>query len=78
MSTHFARVTHSARLRRVLNILLDGREHTTLQIARCAHVCAVNAIIDELRGNGYCITCQRRGDRWFYQLDTSVQVALRA
>lgn len=78
MTTHFARVTHSARLRRVVNVLADGREHTTLQIMRRAHVCAVNAIVAELRGNGYCITCQRRGDLWFYQLDTSNQVALRA
>lgn len=78
MTTHFARITHSARLRRVANVLLDGREHTTLELARRAHVCAVNAIVAELRENGYRITCQRRGDRWFYQLDTTGQVALRA
>jgi hypothetical protein len=68
MSTHAARVTHSDRLRRVLDVLLDGAEHTTLDLMQSAHVCAVNAIVDELRGNGYRITCQRRGDRWFYQL----------
>lgn len=78
MSTHFARITHSARLRRVINVLGDGREHTTLQIMRRAHVCAVNAIVDELRGNGYCIICQRRGDLWYYQLDSTQQAALRA
>lgn len=75
MSTHFARVTHSARLRRVLTVLEDGREHTTLQLVRRARVCAINSIIDELRANGYRITCQRRGDRWYYHLEAE---ALRA
>lgn len=78
MSTHFARVSHSARLRRVLNLLQDGCEHTTMAIVHYAHVCAVNAIIDELRDNGHRITCTRRGDRWFYRMDAPVQARKRA
>lgn len=69
MSTHYARVSTSARLRRVYQVLRDGREHTTMQIMLRAHVCAVNAIVAELRSNGYAISCQRRGDVWFYRMD---------
>lgn len=78
MSTHYARVDTSARLRRVAAVLADGREHTTLQIMRRAHVCAVNAIVAELRDNGYAISCQRRGDRWFYRQTNAEAVARRA
>lgn len=78
MSTHFARVTHSARLRRVLHLLEDGREHSTMAIMHRANVCAVNAIVDELRDNGHYITCTRRGDVWYYQMDTVAQEPRRA
>lgn len=70
MSTHAAHVASSDRLRRVLDVLSDGAEHTTLDVMERAHVCAVNSVVDELRGNGYVITCERRGDRWFYRMET--------
>lgn len=78
MSTHAARADYSARLRRVLHVLADGAEYTTLDLMQQAHVCAVNAIVSELRENGYRITCQRRGDRWYYQMDVAAQEPKRA
>jgi hypothetical protein len=48
----------SPRLQRVLQLLRDGRPHTTRKIIRCAHVVAVNAIISELRFHGAEITCR--------------------
>ena len=45
----------SPRLRRVQNLLSDGRERTTLEIIREAQVCAVNSVIAELRENGAVI-----------------------
>lgn len=65
---HAAPLT-SPRLQRVLRLLSDGRPHTTRTIMRRAGVCAVNAIVAELRQHGAEITCQRRreGGRWrFY------------
>jgi hypothetical protein len=58
----------SDRLQRVFKLLRRGGEYTTLDIVTKAQVCAVNSIIAELRQNGYNISCQRRGDRWFYRL----------
>lgn len=66
---HAARLDHSDRLRRVLEVLSDGREHTTHEIVHAAQVCAVNSIVAELRANNYLIACQRRGDRWYYRLE---------
>lgn len=62
-----AKLTRSQRLQRVRDVLIDGMKHTTLDLIEKAHVCAVNSIISELRQNGMVITCQRVGDRWFYQ-----------
>ena len=66
---HAARWDRSDRLRRVIEVLADGREHTTYEIVHAAQVCAVNSIVAELRANGYRIACQRRGDRWYYRLE---------
>ena len=63
-----AKMSKSERLQRVFNVLLDGLEHTTRNIIRKAHVCAVNSIISELRYNGANIECERRGSKWFYRL----------
>ena len=52
---HAARLSRSARLRRVQELLRDGRERSTRDIVRAAHVCAVNSCIAELRGNGAVI-----------------------
>ena len=60
----------SPRLRRVLRLLSDGRPHSTRGIVRGAQVCAVNAIIAELRFHGAEIACQQEvlpnGQRRFY------------
>lgn len=58
---HFARLENSARLQRVKAYLQDGLEHSTQCIITNAKVCAVNSAIDELRANGFSITCRRRG-----------------
>ena len=64
-----ASIEKSARLGRVLDLLSQGGEFTTLDIIRQAEVCAVNSIVAELRCNGFEINCQRRGDKWFYRLE---------
>lgn len=56
---HAAKMESSARLQRVHSLLSDGREHTTLQIALDAKVCAVNSIVAELRANGCKISCRQ-------------------
>jgi hypothetical protein len=68
-----ARISSSARLRRVLCLLRDGREHSTRDIADGAHVCAVSACVAELRANGHDIACRiakgEDGERvWLYRL----------
>jgi hypothetical protein len=65
-----ASIESSDRLNRVLDLLSQGSEFTTLDIIKSANVCAVNSIIAELRQNGLDINCQRRGDKWFYKLET--------
>ncbi|MES9873126.1 MAG: hypothetical protein ABW146_08445 [Candidatus Sedimenticola sp. 6PFRAG7] len=67
MSTKPARLSTSERLQRVDQLLSDGREYSTLEIAQLANVCAVNSIIDELRSNGRDIRCRREGNLWFYK-----------
>lgn len=68
---HSARLTKSERLQRVLAVLKRGGEFSTMQIVELANVCAVNSIIAELRANGMDISCQRRGDTWFYRLNNA-------
>ncbi|MBY6118513.1 hypothetical protein KUV64_05170 [Mameliella alba] len=64
----------SARLQRVLKVLSDRREHSTLEIMSRAKAPAVSAIISELRCIGAKIDCTRRSDgpngesRWYYQM----------
>jgi hypothetical protein len=65
-----ASIEKSDRLVRVLDLLSQGGEFSTLQIVKDANVCAVNSIVAELRQNGYAINCQRKGDKWFYRLET--------
>ena len=64
-----ASIEKSARLGRVLDLLLQGGEYSTLDIIKQANVCAVNSIVAELRQNGIDINCQRRGERWFYKIE---------
>lgn len=54
---HFADVSKSERLQRVLRSL-KLRPMTTMELVREANVCAVNSIISELRANGYRIDCE--------------------
>lgn len=64
-----ARLEASARLQRVLDVLMTGRALTTLDIVVEAGVCAVNSCVAELRANGYDIRCWREGDLWYYRLE---------
>ena len=63
-----ANIHNSDRLQRVLAVLMDYKRHTTRDIIRNAHVCAVNSIISELRVNGVRILCERKGNKLFYEL----------
>ncbi|MEW5790015.1 MAG: hypothetical protein ACOY4L_09030 [Pseudomonadota bacterium] len=65
------RLEHSARLRRVAELLSDGRWYSTLDIVVGAGVCAVNSCVAELRANGIPVACRRVGrERFEYrQLD---------
>jgi hypothetical protein len=65
-----ATIENSDRLRRVLAVLSDGQERTTLDIIAYARVCAVNSCIAELRANGFDIRCRREGGKWFYRMVT--------
>jgi biotin operon repressor len=64
-----ARLDKSERLQRVLSLLQDGREHSTMDIIERANVCAVNSIISELRANGQQIHSRTRERIWYYQLE---------
>ena len=69
MTMHAAKVDSSARLQRVLDVLLDYQPHTTRDIIRRAFCCAVNSCISELRANGYDIACKQIGrGRYEYRL----------
>ena len=66
-----ASLERSDRLSRVHELLLQGGEFSTLDIIKQANVCAVNSIVSELRQNGYDISCERRGEKWFYRMEQS-------
>jgi len=71
MTMHAAKLDSSARLQRVLSLLLDLKPHTTRDIIRRACCCAVNSCISELRANGYDIACKQVGrGRYEYSLST--------
>ena len=70
---HAAKLSGSPRLRRVLAVLLDGKEHSTRDLVVAAEVCAVNSIVAELRANGIAIHCRLATDSdggrlWLYSL----------
>jgi hypothetical protein len=67
---HAAKLSISPRLQRTFKVLLDGKEHTTRDLIRKASICAVNSVIAELKENGINITCERRGDLWYYRIVT--------
>lgn len=55
-----AKVKKSDRLKSVLELLKQKKAFSTRDIIRATGVCAVSAIISELRQNGYRITCMRQ------------------
>ena len=63
-----ASIDKSKRLQRVDDLLSTGKRFSTMEIIRYAKVAAVNSIISELRANGRQITCERKGDVWYYQM----------
>ncbi|MEM7507666.1 MAG: hypothetical protein AAF415_13065 [Pseudomonadota bacterium] len=69
----------SERLQRVLKLLRAGGRHTTRAIVRKCGVCAVNAIIAELRDRGFKIDCDQEivngKRRWFYELISEPETA---
>lgn len=71
---HHARLASSPRLIRALRVLMAARRPVgTRTLMRRAHICAVNAVIAELRENGAEIVCAQRvlpdgQRRWTYQL----------
>ena len=77
---HAAKLAGSRRLQRVRDLLSDGREYSTLEIALIAKVCAVNSIVAELRANGLEINCRQAsgeggGRVWLYRLMLPRKVA---
>lgn len=58
----------SPRLKRVQVYLRDGKLHSTMGIIRNAKVCAVSAIVSELRTHGLTIHCQRIHSVWYYRM----------
>jgi hypothetical protein len=62
----------SPRLRRVLQLLSDGKPRTTRDIVRKARVMAVPACVAELRHHGAEIICVRQetpyGPRFYYTM----------
>lgn len=67
----YAKIAKSKRLQRLRAILRDRRPHSTRDLIRRAHICAVSACVSELRSNGMDIACQRRGGIWYYQMQRS-------
>jgi len=65
-----ALLENSKRLQRVARFLSDGKPHSTREIIKECDVCAVNAIVDELREpkNGFDIECRRRGEYFYYKM----------
>lgn len=64
----------SPRLQRFLQLMRDGQWRTTRSIIRGARVCAVNAVVSELRVHGAEIECEQRPSRsgqgrvWYYRM----------
>ena len=78
MGIHAGRIERSPRLQRVYELLSDRQEHSTLQIVMEGKVCAVNAIIAELRSNGCEIECRQTVDTagakvWLYRMTRGVK-----
>ena len=55
---HHATLHKSERLKRIYNLLKDGREYTSREIIKQANIVTLSASIDELRKNGLVIICR--------------------
>lgn len=55
---HYAKLSSSKRLQRLLRLLSTGGEYTTLEITILTGVSAVSAAITELRRNGVGVKCR--------------------
>lgn len=73
-----ASLSRSPRLQRVMRLLSDGGWHSTLSIINEAQVCAVSALISELRANGVRVECDKRGAVYVYRLEPMGQLSLLA
>ena len=65
---HAATLDRSNRLQRLRAVLRDRKPHSTRDLVRRAHICAVNSAVAELRANGLNIACKRQGGTWYYRL----------
>ena len=71
-----ASLSRSARLQRVMRLLEGGEWHSTLGIINEAQVCAVSALISELRANGVQVECEKRGQIYVYRIAPVGQLSL--
>lgn len=74
---NFARFESSVRLQRMLNFLLDGKKHSTLEIIHGADVCAVNSCAAELRENGFTVRCLQTKPALYWLADPKAAAKLR-
>jgi hypothetical protein len=66
---HAANADKSNRLQRVLRLLSDGKQHSTLEVQQRAKVCNAHTCKAELKANGYEIDCKCIGrGRFVYRL----------
>ena len=65
---NYAKLDKSERLKRAFKLLSDKGLHSTRDIIRKAHVCAVNSVISELRKNKKKITCKRVDGVYYYRM----------
>ena len=65
-----AKLAKSDRLQRTHEFLLRTYPAwvSTMRIIEGAQVCAVSAIVSELRQNDVPVECKREGDVWWYRL----------
>ena len=65
---HFADISSSTRLQRILKVLQKGGKFTTRDLIRKSGQCAINSIVSEIRANGIAVECERVKNRWYYWL----------
>ncbi len=64
---HYRKLSNPT-IKRVLKLLMTGKEFTTRDIDRKARVCAVSAVVAEIRANGVGVDCTQRKGRFYYRL----------